>query len=98
MIRFKVDTVRVLIHVSAVVAFEDLSDSDQEIEGTYKVDVSAGLDPTQWADAALDAFHGSVAIDDESHFDFTVEDVHGSMLVGWPGHRHASLMDEAELI
>lgn len=98
MIRFTVDTVRVLIHASAVAAFEDLSDSDREIEGTYMVEVSAKLDQTQWADAALDAFHGSVAIDDESHFEFTVEDIHGEILVGCSGHRHASLMDEAELV
>lgn len=98
MIRFTVDTIRVLIHASAIVAFEDLSDSDQEIEGTYMVEVSAELDPSQWADAALDAFHGSVAIDDEHHFDFTVEDTQGEILVGCSGHRHSSLMDEAELI
>lgn len=98
MIRFKVETVRVLIHANPVVAFEDLSDADREIEGTYKVNVSAQLDPSQWADAALDAFHGSVPIDDESHFEFIVENTQGELLVGCLGHRHESLMDEAWLV
>lgn len=98
MIRFTVDTVRVLIHVSPRGVFEDLSDWDQEVVGSYSVDVSAKLDKESWADAALDAFHGSIAVDDEDALEFLVEDSQGSLLIGSQGHLHASLMDEAELV
>jgi len=91
-------TVRVFIHVNPVGADEALSPADRDVAGTYRVAVSADLLPSQWADAALDVLHACVVIEDESQFEFTVEDDKGTLLTGTPGHLHASLVDAAELI
>ena len=91
-------SVRVFIHVNLVGVGENLSVSDRDVAGTYRVVVSGDLLPSQWADAALDAFHACVVIDDESRFEFTVEDAKGTLLTGTPGHLHSSLVDAAELI
>lgn len=91
-------TVRVFIHVNPIGEDETLTTADRDVAGTYRVAVSADLLPSQWADAALDAFHACVVIDDESQFEFTVEDAKGTLLTGTPGHRHATLIDAADLV
>lgn len=87
----------VSIQVVPNVDREELHEEDQSLDDFYDVEVDADLPEHLIANAALDAFHGSVAVKVPDDFDFDVFYL-GKLIYQNPSQESYTLEHRAKLV
>lgn len=93
----------ILLRVTAMptVQRDVLSEEDQEVPVATTIELRDSVEPRYWANAALDVFHSSVAVDDLESFAFTVHllgDHNNKIITEDPNEQGLNFSDQGAII